>query len=58
MAEGVETEELITFLHRLNCDKAQGYLLGKPVPADLFFSNAVTATNKLETQLQVAGVQS
>jgi diguanylate cyclase (GGDEF)-like protein len=58
MAEGVETEELITFLHRLNCDKAQGYLLGKPVPADLFFSRAVSARNRLETQLQLAGVQS
>jgi EAL domain-containing protein (putative c-di-GMP-specific phosphodiesterase class I) len=30
VAEGVETEEQLAVLRRLNCDGAQGYLLGRP----------------------------
>jgi len=33
VAEGVETEEQLTRLHRLGCDTVQGYLLGRPAPA-------------------------
>jgi len=36
VAEGVETEEQLSQLRRLRCDEIQGYLIGKPVPADLF----------------------
>jgi diguanylate cyclase (GGDEF)-like protein len=36
VAEGVETEEQLSQLRRLRCDEAQGYLLGKPVPVELF----------------------
>ena len=32
-AEGVETEEQLQTLTRLNCHQAQGYLFGRPVPA-------------------------
>ncbi|MEX1179280.1 MAG: EAL domain-containing protein [Cucumibacter sp.] len=31
-AEGVETEEQVALLKRINCDLMQGYLLGRPMP--------------------------
>jgi signal peptidase I len=34
VAEGVETEEQLAFLRSHLCTLAQGYLLGRPVPAD------------------------
>lgn len=33
VAEGVETEEQLAYLHSLQCDEAQGYFLGRPMPA-------------------------
>jgi diguanylate cyclase (GGDEF)-like protein/PAS domain S-box-containing protein len=36
VAEGVETEEELAFLHAHRCDEAQGYHLGRPVPAEEF----------------------
>jgi diguanylate cyclase (GGDEF)-like protein/PAS domain S-box-containing protein len=32
LAEGVETEAQLTFLRRLQCDAAQGYLFSRPLP--------------------------
>lgn len=36
VAEGVETEEQLRFLHLLRCDEIQGYLFSKPLLADDF----------------------
>ncbi len=34
LAEGVETEIQLAHLRRLGCDSVQGYLLGRPMPAE------------------------
>ena len=36
VAEGIETEDQRRFLHESGCDLAQGYLLGRPMPAAEF----------------------
>ena len=36
VAEGVETEKELAFLHRNLCDEAQGYLFSRPVPPKQF----------------------
>jgi diguanylate cyclase (GGDEF)-like protein len=36
IAEGVETEAHLSLLQKQGCDEVQGYLVGRPVPADRF----------------------
>lgn len=36
VAEGVETEEQLKFLHLLRCDEWQGYFCSKPIPTEDF----------------------
>jgi diguanylate cyclase (GGDEF)-like protein len=46
VAEGVETAEQRDFLSRLGCNSLQGFLFGKPMPADQFFQLAASSENK------------
>src|SRR5690606_18914110 len=41
VAEGVETIEQLEALRELGCDKAQGFLISRPVPADAMRSTMV-----------------
>jgi diguanylate cyclase (GGDEF)-like protein len=45
-AEGVEDAKTLTMLREMGCDQAQGYLLGRPVPAEQLAQ--VLATRKVE----------
>ncbi|MCH5185833.1 MAG: EAL domain-containing protein [Oscillospiraceae bacterium] len=36
VAEGVEEQEQLEFLHNINCDVAQGYYFSKPIPTSEF----------------------
>lgn len=47
IAEGVETEEQLSFLKRLGCDEARGYFFSRPVPGHNFedvLRSVLTAT--------------
>jgi diguanylate cyclase (GGDEF)-like protein len=56
VAEGVETEDQLSQLRRLRCDEIQGYLLGKPVPGDVFEKRylALRSDNKIKSPIKAA----
>jgi EAL domain-containing protein (putative c-di-GMP-specific phosphodiesterase class I) len=45
VAEGIETEAQFTRVRELRCDRAQGYLLGRPMPRDEFDSMLATTAD-------------
>jgi diguanylate cyclase (GGDEF)-like protein/PAS domain S-box-containing protein len=44
IVEGIETEQQLTFLREHGCPFGQGYLLGRPVPADLLPLKGLTVS--------------
>jgi EAL domain-containing protein (putative c-di-GMP-specific phosphodiesterase class I) len=58
VAEGVETDAQLVLLRALGCDEAQGYLLGKPMPAAQIASRLqfiAAAAHGVGKNLAVAG---
>jgi len=41
IANGIEQKWQLAVIQSLHCDFAQGYLLGAPVPADVFFKEHI-----------------
>jgi len=41
IAEGIETEEQLSFLKTLGCDEGQGYLYGRPMAAEDFVQHCI-----------------
>ncbi|MGE5627043.1 MAG: putative bifunctional diguanylate cyclase/phosphodiesterase [Solirubrobacterales bacterium] len=50
IAEGVETEQQLDILTELGCEEIQGFLLGKPMPAELFEKVFLNNIEKINTE--------
>jgi EAL domain-containing protein (putative c-di-GMP-specific phosphodiesterase class I) len=46
VAEGVESLDVLPLLRRLGCTAAQGYALGRPMPADEFADLVATLVDR------------
>ncbi len=46
IAEGIETEDQLTFLAAHGCPQVQGFLFGHPVPAKEFFNLYIDTANQ------------
>jgi diguanylate cyclase (GGDEF)-like protein len=57
VAEGVETEEQATLLSLLRCEQAQGYLFGRPMPADDVFLLADAPSGKRKRTVRTTGIE-
>jgi diguanylate cyclase len=51
VAEGVETLEQKALLHRMGCNALQGYLLGRPMPAEQFASVAMASVSEVQRRI-------
>ena len=54
IAEGVETEEQLRFLHLLRCDEMQGYLFSKPVSPEAFEQRYLEGRHELQGEAAVS----
>jgi len=54
VAEGIENQEQHAYLTELNCDFAQGYLFGKPVPAEEFTATLNAKKNTGQRQVSTS----
>jgi EAL domain-containing protein (putative c-di-GMP-specific phosphodiesterase class I) len=54
VAEGVETQEQLSFLADEGCDAVQGYLLGKPQPIGYYATLVGRNANGIETERKLS----